>query len=204
MLDGMTLREAAQTPDTIKGWDKKGVPKNAATFVASATRGAAARILESQPADSRQQFPDAVASLVSLHGCAGRSAKYRAARRANQWDIVHMMMTASRFSEAKSPRRIAEDHEACAIILLAHYVGDIHQPLHVGAQYFDQSGHKVNPDLGKPALEDQGGNTILLDIRAGIRTSPKMQLWDGDPVSAVSERHGGVGKRRAKRADGRG
>ena len=23
MLDGMTLREAAQTPDTIKGWDKR-------------------------------------------------------------------------------------------------------------------------------------------------------------------------------------
>jgi len=27
-----------------------------------------------------------------------------------------------------------------AVILLAHYVGDMHQPLHVGAAYFDDDG----------------------------------------------------------------
>ena len=70
MLDGMTLREAAQVPDTIKGWDSHGVddPRMAEIlFIASADRGAAARILDSQSADARHQFADAVASLVSLH-----------------------------------------------------------------------------------------------------------------------------------------
>jgi hypothetical protein len=73
------------------------------------------------------------------------------------------------------------------VILLAHYVGDIHQPLHVGAQYFDQSGHKVNPDLGKPAFEDQGGNLISLEVSGGNseKLSKLHGFWDNDPVLAL-------------------
>ena len=80
----------------------------------------------------------------------------------SQWDIVHMISYCVAVLRGEipeeNPRKITK---AVAIILLAHYVGDIHQPLHVGAQYFDQSGRPVNPDLGKPALEDQGGQHDL-------------------------------------------
>ena len=117
------------------------------------------------------------------------AAKYSSGKTGrNQWDIVHMITYCVAVLRGEipeeNPRKITK---AVAIILLAHYVGDIHQPLHVGAQYFDQSGHKVNPDLGKPALEDQGGNTILLDISGGNSGKrPKMHsFWDGDPVAAL-------------------
>jgi hypothetical protein len=39
-----------------------------------------------------------------------------------------------------------------ALILLAHYVADIHQPLHVGAAYFDAQGRATDPDKDKSAL----------------------------------------------------
>ena len=88
------------------------------------------------------------------------------------------------------------------MILLAHYVGDIHQPLHVGAQYFDQSGHKVNPDLGKPALEDQGGNSISLDASGGNseKHSKLHGFWDNDPVVALFPGNMDAMEKEARRA----
>jgi hypothetical protein len=46
------------------------------------------------------------------------------------------------------------------VLLLAHYVGDIHQPLHVGAPFFDEKGNEVDPDQAGHGLENQGGNTF--------------------------------------------
>jgi len=50
-----------------------------------------------------------------------------------------------------------------ALRLLSHYVGDIHQPLHVAAIYLDQNGNTVDPDHGSfdPNTETRGGNEIL-------------------------------------------
>lgn len=49
-----------------------------------------------------------------------------------------------------------------ALFLLAHFLGDLHQPLHVGAVYLDRNGQIVNPDQGglDPATETAGGNSI--------------------------------------------
>lgn len=49
-----------------------------------------------------------------------------------------------------------------ALFLLAHFVGDIHQPLHVGAIYLDAAGQPVNPDEGSfdENTETAGGNFI--------------------------------------------
>jgi hypothetical protein len=50
-----------------------------------------------------------------------------------------------------------------AIFLLAHMVGDLHQPLHVGAVYLTKYGRLVNPD-GPAGLdksnETEGGNQL--------------------------------------------
>ena len=51
-----------------------------------------------------------------------------------------------------------------ALILLAHYVADIHQPLHVGAECFDQQGRVVDPNEDPSALGDEGGNTFALEL----------------------------------------
>ena len=50
-----------------------------------------------------------------------------------------------------------------ALFMLAHFMGDLHQPLHVGAVYLDANGNLVDPDVAHridPATETIGGNAI--------------------------------------------
>jgi hypothetical protein len=78
-----------------------------------------------------------------------------------------------------------------ALILLAHYVADIHQPLHVGAEYFDQHGQVVDPDKDKSALGDEGGNTFTVELSdepprgRGIHKKKFHGFWDYDAVNAL-------------------
>jgi hypothetical protein len=61
---------------------------------------------------------------------------------------------------APAPFSIKDKKEA--LFLLAHFVGDLHQPLHVGAIYLDSKGMRVDPDATglDPNTETQGGNAI--------------------------------------------
>ena len=78
-----------------------------------------------------------------------------------------------------------------ALILVAHYVADIHQPLHVGAEYFDQQGRVVDPDKDRSALGDEGGNTFTLELsdepprRRGIHKKKFHGFWDYDAVNGL-------------------
>jgi len=56
----------------------------------------------------------------------------------------------------KSPRE--------ALLVLVHLVGDIHQPLHVGAVYLDDLGRRVDPDKTglRLATFTVGGNSLWL------------------------------------------
>jgi hypothetical protein len=45
-----------------------------------------------------------------------------------------------------------------ALMLLAHLIGDLHQPLHVGSVYLDADGNRVDP--GGPERETAGANLI--------------------------------------------
>jgi S1/P1 Nuclease len=50
-----------------------------------------------------------------------------------------------------------------ALMLLTHFVGDLHQPLHVGSVYLDPDGKLVDPDIAHavdPTTETIGGNAI--------------------------------------------
>src|SRR5947207_2607015 len=140
LLDGLTLEKAAVITDEIKGWDKKGVddPK--------AFRYSAHLKIDRQLRDfwrANQPTHNPGSAMPSHHwfhytdvpvvrvekyaeGQAGRS----------KWDVVHMIpycleVLRGRVSE-QNERNITKP---VALILLAHYVGDIHQPLHVGAEY---------------------------------------------------------------------
>src|SRR5205807_37572 len=114
-------------------------------------------------------------------GSAGRS----------RWDIVHMIA----YCVDVLRGRIPEENERkitkpIAVILLAHFVGDIHQPLHVGAEYFNQAGQAVDPDKNQPGTEDEGGNTLMLKLIRGTpeeMAHPGLKLhpfWDHDAVMA--------------------
>jgi S1/P1 Nuclease len=196
LLDGPSLEKAAVMADEIKGWDNKGVD-DPRSFHFSAHRNIDAQLRDFWRAN--QPAHDANAAAPSHHwfhytdvpvvpvedyrgGKAGRG----------KWDIVHMIPYCVEVLQG----RIAEQNDRkitrpVALILLAHYVGDIHQPLHVGAEYFDPQGRVVDPDKDKAALGDEGGNTFTLELsddpprRRGIHRKKFHGFWDYDTVNAL-------------------
>lgn len=53
-----------------------------------------------------------------------------------------------------------------ALLLLAHLIGDLHQPLHIGSVYLDNKGREVDPDNNPAFLHDyevRGGNDLKSD-----------------------------------------
>jgi len=66
-----------------------------------------------------------------------------------------------------------------ALLLLVHFMGDLHQPLHVGSLYLDPDGKLVDPDIAHkvdPDTETIGGNAIL-DENANLH-----HQWDDIPT----------------------
>lgn len=80
---------------------------------------------------------------------------------------------------APPPFSIRDKREA--LLMLAHFVGDIHQPLHVGAVYLDSFGEPINPDLPDvnldPKTKTRGGNSI------GDGSTNLHAEWDAIPAS---------------------
>jgi len=196
LLDGLTLEKAALIADEIKGWDKKGID-DPRSFHYSAHRNIDRQLRDFWRANP--PLPGANPYAPSHHwfhytdvpvvpaqryrdGIAGRS----------KWDVVHMIPFCIGVLQGRVPeqneRRITKP---VALLLLAHYVADIHQPLHVGAEYFDQQGRVVDPDKEKSALGDEGGNTFTLELRdeprrkRGIHKKRFHGFWDNDTVNAL-------------------
>ncbi len=196
LLDGLTLERAAVIADEIKGWDKKGVD-NPKSFHYSAHRNIDRQLRDfwrtNQPthemnsaAPSHHWFHYTDVPVVPPQkyrdGNPGRS----------KWDIVHMIPYCIHVLQGQVPeqneRKITKP---VALLLLAHYVADIHQPLHVGAEYFDAQGRATDPDKDKSALGDEGGNTFTLALsdepprRRGIPKKNFHAFWDYDAVNAL-------------------
>jgi hypothetical protein len=193
LLDGMTLEKVSVIPDEIKGWDKPG-PDDPGIFHYSAHPRIDAQLRAYWHANPPTKDPNSpIPSHHWFHytdvpllggekygdGTAGRT----------KWDIVHMIPYCVAVLKGEvpedNPRKITKP---IAVILLAHFVGDIHQPLHVGAEYFDREGHIANPGKTAKTLEDQGGNTLELNL-ANARTEAARHakfhsFWDSETVSA--------------------
>ncbi|HTL79982.1 MAG TPA: S1/P1 nuclease [Candidatus Babeliales bacterium] len=194
LLDGMRLEKAALIADEIKGWDKKGAD-DPRSFHYSAHRN-----LDRQLRDFwRANQPTQDSNAPSHHWFHYTDVPVLPAQRyrdgtigRSKWDVVHMIP----FCIDVLQGRIPEENErkitkSIAVILLAHYIADIHQPLHVGAAYFDLQGHTADPDKDKSALADEGGNTFTLALsdepprRRGIRKKKFHGFWDNDSVNAL-------------------
>ena len=77
-------------------------------------------------------------------------------------DIVHMLRNCIAIIEghsnaANNPTGITQK---TALRLLVHYMGDIHQPLHVGTSYFGSNSQLINPNTTTGAHPAEGGNLI--------------------------------------------
>jgi hypothetical protein len=196
LLDGITLEKASVIADEIRAWDKNGVAGPTAFPHYSDYPK-----IDKQLRDFWRANPPTLAlnSAVPSHHWFHytdvpvlNSAKYSDGKTGrSKWDIVHMISYCIAVLQGETlennPRKITKP---VAVILLAHYVGDIHQPLHVGAEYFDKAGHAVDPDKGRAGLGDEGGNTFALHLKAGTReemTHRELKLhpfWDNEAVMA--------------------
>jgi len=82
-------------------------------------------------------------------------------------------------------------NERDALWLLTHLVGDIHQPLHVGAVYFDKGcAAVVDPNVAGARLPSFGIDTTIASTKGGneLKISSSRNLhayWDGGTVTGA-------------------
>ena len=193
LLDGITLEHAATIPDEIRGWDKNG-PDDPAAIHYSAHPKIEAQVLDYWRANpTTKDLNSATPSHHWFHYTdvpVFGSEKYGDGKIGrSKWDIVHMIPYCIGVLKGDvpedNPRKITKP---LAVILLSHFVGDIHQPLHVGAEFFDKEGHPANPNKTADTLEDQGGNTLTLNLTSGgtelTRHAKFHYYWDSETVVA--------------------
>lgn len=97
----------------------------------------------------------------------------------NEHDLVAAITAAVavlKGNPTPAPFSIADEKEA--LFMLAHFLGDLHQPLHLAAVYLDDHGSLVDPDAAhqiNPATDTIGGNNIH-DGHKALHTE-----WDAIP-----------------------
>lgn len=184
LLDGLTLQQAATLPDSIKTWDTRpnGFHVTGHPTIETQLRAfVAANPAGGKPSHHEFHYTDVPVAGDEKYadGSVGRS----------QFDIVHMIPFCIRVLKGEEPetndRAITK---AIAVILLAHYMGDIHQPLHVGAEYFNSTGKPFEPNETDKGFADQGGGKLTLFLLSNGKAASARGLhsyWDGQSVTTA-------------------
>lgn len=191
LIGDMTLQRAANIPDEIKAWDKKGaddlnayphypkwpqIEQQLREFWTANQPGPQAN--DDAPSHHWFHYTDVPVLVAEKYsdGKAGRT----------KWDIVHAIPYCVSVLRGEipeqNPRKITK---RVGVILLAHFLGDIHQPLHVGAEYFSGAGKPADPDRSSDALADEGGNSLKFIENATSRYPQHFYYslhgyWDAD------------------------
>ena len=171
LLDGIPLERASLIADDIKSWDKNGPDDRRGIHFPAHPE------IEQQLHDfwkANPPSPEASDTTPSHHWMHYTDVpvldaeKYGDGRTGRgNWDVVHTIpycigVLRGEIAE-DNPRKITR---TMAVILLAHCVGDIHQPLHVGAEYFNEAGEPIDCDRGATGLGGEGGNSLSLGQNA--------------------------------------
>jgi hypothetical protein len=102
-------------------------------------------------------------------------------------DVVAAVAAAIRVLQGEpAPAPFSFKDKREALLVLAHLLGDLHQPLHVGAVYLDLAGKPVDPDAQPldPATETRGGNSIAaIFVPTNRRIANLHQTWDDIPLA---------------------
>ncbi|MBQ0958566.1 S1/P1 nuclease [Ideonella sp. 4Y11] len=179
---GWTLADAAQRPDCLRGVGRpsSGPPECrvfSADDLAAAVagfEGACGPRIPPEACHRRLHYTDvAIQREAWRPGLAGT----------READIVGALGAAIAVLQDQpppGPPRFASKREALA--WLAHLVGDLHQPLHVGALYLDAGGQPIDPDHTPhgPTHDTAGGNRLQLGERN------LHSLWDAAPPISVN------------------
>lgn len=181
LLDGLTLQRVATIPDEIKGLDHnpngfhlpghQALEDQLRAFVA-------ANPSTGHPSHHEFHYTDVPVFGNEQYspGTIGRS----------DFDVVHMIPFCIRVLKGQepenNPRAITKP---VALILLVHFLGDIHQPLHVGAEYFDAQGNPFDPSSSNPGFADQGGVklTLYTFVAGKLKSAGQFhKYWDSQSV----------------------
>lgn len=184
LIDGMTLERAATIPDELKSFDSSQA--KAATFKLAGHAKLEKELREFLKANMDKV--DGQARHRTFHytdvAVAGHHSYHLGDAGTSQQDIVQMITVCVGVLEGTVPESNPfKITKGVAVILLAHYVGDIHQPLHVGAEYFNDNGEPADPNTQQGTHADQGGNKIEL-----VLARPMGNLhayWDENAVDAA-------------------
>ena len=181
LLGPVSLERASTLPDELRGEDK--VP---GTFKLPENPGLEAQLLafrEANPPSDDESEGHMPPSHHWFHytDVPLQSSSYSGSKiGTSKWDIVHMIAYCSRvLAGTEKPDNDRRITPAVAVVLLAHYVADIHQPLHVGAAFLDDKGNILDPNIHDVAKPARGGN----DINFGATNLHA--YWDFDAVESA-------------------
>jgi hypothetical protein len=101
-------------------------------------------------------------------------------------DVVHMIEEAISVLEGGGDRRITP---AQALRMIVHFVGDEHQPLHVGNGYYKAAGDGsvalvTDPDEARDLPNDKGGNALYFGPG---RYDELHAYWDDALVTKIAQ-----------------
>jgi len=191
---GVSLKVAAPWPDCVRQvnmfhgqiqWDK--FAKTPAVCVALATPAGIDEMVAYAKANWGQcSTPDPSHPCHTQYHFADipeADQVYALSRRpgAGDHDVVHTIKAAVLKLQGKAPPKpYAALTDRQALFLLAHMVGDLHQPLHVGALYLQPDGGRVTDPPKRPPVTMQtiGGNVIMYTKSGGLHG-----VWDDIPAS---------------------
>ena len=212
LLHGLSLRRAATLPDEIKSLDPCGQKKKKSAAKPKQNHAAGENKPPAAKKKTKSIFKPAIPKIVETqlrafvkaNPCTGKifhrnfhftdvpvfdDDKYSLGGvGTNKFDIVQMINFCIRVLKNEVPENNQRAiTKTIAVILLAHYLGDIHQPLHVGAEYFNSKG-PCEPN-GGVCKADRGGNLVALfllingkKVKAGNNLH---SYWDGQAVTTA-------------------
>jgi hypothetical protein len=208
LLNGLTLERVATLPDEIKSWNDCGSRPPSPDPVINNVRinNELRAFLEANkcsmdPAHDEFHYTDVPVTGGENYGDGdvGREP----------FDVVKMIPFCLRVLRGEEPenneRKITK---SVAVILLTHYLGDIHQPLHVGAEFFDADGKAFHPSTSNPGFGDQGGNKLTLFLVSADGSSRAVgklhSFWDSQTVNTAfgDESNASVAGRLARQMPG--
>ena len=156
LLGSETLSAASTWADQVKGWGDQTAEM--------------AQFTSNNPAHAQYHYTD----------IPFQEPKYfDSSVGATNIDVIHAIDACVAILQNK-PQTLYKNVDAkTALRLLVHYIGDMHQPLHVGAGYLSATNY-VNPNVvTNTSVADRGGNSLMYK---GKRLH---LLWDLDYVRAA-------------------
>ncbi len=200
LLRGLTLEQAAIWADCAKGVDPRrnfvytAAGKDPACAIYETPQGEAEMIDFVKRNDTNcPHAPDDASCHRQYHYTdeSIQRERYQLGDTGTRaFDVVAAITATLRVLQgqpAPAPFNIKNKREA--LLLLAHYAGDITQPLHVGTVYLDPNGTVVEPLAAAfdRALDTRGGNKVItIRVATNHRSETLHATWDAIPEALHS------------------